>query len=295
MRSAKKYSIYVNDYSKSTVIENKIRAFMGSCHLRYETSDIWEYNKHHPDLVFCIGGDGVILRAIHDLQAWTDNVKIVSVKSGALGFYSTFTIDNILQFLPQIINNEYGVQDHPLLKITTCDQKKFYALNEIKLMDHIKMIRGKMYVNDDYLQYFRGSGLIFATASGSTGYMKAINGAIILANTPLWEVKELAPVNNSVFSTINTPLILDRTKKMSIEGELRGKWLIVDTFGYEMKCDKVTVTLSKVAAHMIFHVNHAFNLVSRLKNIFSLHGDQHQSNSLPKSDINKNNFHDHKN
>lgn len=52
-------------------------------------------------------------------------------------------------------------------------------------MDHIKMIRGKMYVNDDYLQYFRGSGLIFATASGSTGYMKAINGAIILANTPL--------------------------------------------------------------------------------------------------------------
>ena len=65
-------------------------------------------------------------------------------------------------------------------------------------------IRGKQF------ERFRGDGLCISTPSGSTAYNKALGGALIHPSLEAMQIAEIASINNRVFRTVGSPLVLPK-------------------------------------------------------------------------------------
>ena len=63
-------------------------------------------------------------------------------------------------------------------------------------------LRGQLF------ETFRGDGLCISTPSGSTGYNKGLGGAIVHPSLEAIQLTEMASINNRVFRTLGSPLIL---------------------------------------------------------------------------------------
>src|SRR5699024_5776439 len=57
---------------------------------------------------------------------------------------------------------------------------------------------------------FRGDGLCVSTPSGSTAYNKALGGALIHPSLEAMQIAEIASINNRVFRTDGSPLVLPK-------------------------------------------------------------------------------------
>ena len=63
-------------------------------------------------------------------------------------------------------------------------------------------------IRGQHFERFRRDGLCLATPSGSTAYNKALGGAIIHPSINAIQLTELASINNRVFRTVGSPLLL---------------------------------------------------------------------------------------
>ncbi|AXF96799.1 NAD(+)/NADH kinase [Spiroplasma phoeniceum] len=257
-----KYAIIANDYQESTQLVNKIIKLLQENKLKEDLSN--------PQYVFIIGGDGTLLRAVNKFQDIIDKVFFIVIKSGSLGFYANYDENTYPKAIKAIINNKVHIRQMPLLEIKYNGNIIRYALNEAKVVDNVKTIRTDIYVNNDLLEHFRGSGLVFATKTGSTGYMRAINGSIIASNiSTLWQLKEIAPVANSTFSTINASIILDQDQIIRLNGELKGKSLVIDTYESEILSSDVELKISQKTLNLCYDKENDLSLIAKMKLLFA--------------------------
>ena len=90
-------------------------------------------------------------------------------------------------------------------------------------------IRGK------HFERFRGDGLCISTPSGSTAYNKALGGALIHPSLEAMQIAEIASINNRVFRTVGSPLVLPKhhtcliTPKITIRLEPQSIMLALST------------------------------------------------------------------
>ena len=63
-------------------------------------------------------------------------------------------------------------------------------------------------LNGEHFERFRGDGLCVSTPSGSTAYNKALGGAIIHPTLQAFQLTEMASINNRVFRTVGSSLVL---------------------------------------------------------------------------------------
>jgi len=63
-------------------------------------------------------------------------------------------------------------------------------------------------LNGNHFERFRGDGLCLSTPSGSTAYNKALGGAIIHPTLQAFQLTEMASINNRVFRTVGSSLVL---------------------------------------------------------------------------------------
>ncbi|MET1176282.1 NAD(+) kinase, partial [Paenibacillus amylolyticus] len=63
-------------------------------------------------------------------------------------------------------------------------------------------------IKGQLFETFRGDGLCLSTPSGSTAYNKALGGAIIHPSIRAIQLAEMASINNRVFRTVGSPLLL---------------------------------------------------------------------------------------
>ncbi|GAK05794.1 NAD kinase [Geomicrobium sp. JCM 19037] len=85
---------------------------------------------------------------------------------------------------------------------------RYLALNECT----VKTTEGSLVCNVDIkgeeFETFRGDGLCISTPSGSTAYNKALGGAILHPSLASMQISEMASINNRVYRTIGSPLVL---------------------------------------------------------------------------------------
>ncbi|WP_425378783.1 NAD(+)/NADH kinase [Spiroplasma endosymbiont of Polydrusus pterygomalis] len=256
-----KYAIIANDYQESTQLVTKINKLLQEEH--------FEEDRVNPQYVFIIGGDGTLLRAVNKFQEIIDKVAFIVIKSGSLGFYANYDENTYPKAIDDILNQKINLREMPLLEIKYNQNLIRYALNEAKVVDHVKTIRTEIYVNDELLEHFRGSGLVFATKTGSMGYMRAINGSIIATNTStLWQLKEIAPVANSTFSTINASVILDQEQVVRLTGELVGKSLVIDTYESEILNSDVELKISQKTLNLFYDSENNLSMIVKMKLLF---------------------------
>ncbi|MDL2212052.1 NAD kinase [Erysipelotrichaceae bacterium OttesenSCG-928-M19] len=179
----------------------------------------FEFNEEAPDLVISVGGDGTMLKAIHNYLDLTDEVSFCGIHTGTLGFYTDFLVSEIDDLVDKIIAQEYYEIAFNMLEVTInydSKTKVLYALNEARLENNQHTQVMDVFVNDRYFETFRGNGLNFSTPTGSTGYNKSLGGAIVHPKTKAMQMCEIASINNIAYRALGSPLILDQSHKVTL-------------------------------------------------------------------------------
>ncbi|CAM1373172.1 NAD kinase [Tenacibaculum xiamenense] len=152
------------------------------------------------DMLFTIGGDGTILRAVTYIRNL--DIPILGINTGRLGFLATVHKDLIEEAVDLLLKKEYTIQERTLLEIkTTPETQEFseinFALNEITVArrNTTSMIGVKTYLDGEYLTNYWADGLIIATPTGSTGYSLSCHGPVILPNSKSLIITPIAPHN----------------------------------------------------------------------------------------------------
>lgn len=172
------------------------------------------YDEIEPDLVISVGGDGTFLQAFHNYSHRLNKTAFIGVHTGHLGFYADWVPEEIERLVIEIAKNPYQIVEYPLLALTIHTKqekpKRFLALNE----SSIKKVEGSVVldvtIKGEHFERFRGDGLCISTPSGSTAYNKALGGAIIHPSLASVQITEMSSINNRVYRTIGSPLILPK-------------------------------------------------------------------------------------
>ena len=175
------------------------------------------------DVMFTLGGDGTILRAVTFIRNL--NIPILGINTGRLGFLATINKDAIKESIDLIIKGEYRIQERTLLSVKiTPESEAFselnFALNEVTIArkNTTSMIGMKTSLNFEYLTNYWADGLIIATPTGSTGYSLSCNGPVISPKSKSFVITPIAPHNLNARSMVicdetNIQLSIDSREK----------------------------------------------------------------------------------
>lgn len=172
-----------------------------------------EYDEVEPDIVLSIGGDGTLLHGFHKYVHRLHHTAFVGIHTGHLGFYADWKPEEIEKLVIMIARKDYHVVQYPLLEVeisyTHSEEKSTYlALNESTIKSPEVTLVMDVELNGEHFERFRGDGLCMSTPSGSTAYSKSLNGAILHPSLSCMQLTEMASINNRVFRTVGSPLVL---------------------------------------------------------------------------------------
>ncbi len=239
--------------------------------------NIIEYFSEHilddlnPEIVFSFGGDGTMLKAINDYSYMLSKVMFAGINMGKLGFYTDFTISEVKELIDNIINNNYDTNNYFMLDYcvdTKSEQFKGLSLNELAIINPIHTQIIDVYLNGELFENFRGTGFVISTPTGSTAYSKSLGGSIIEPTIKAIQLTEIASINNNIFKTISSPLVLSEKTKIILKSEnFEHVYLSVDGRYLETKnINKITVKFSSQKVTFLVRSDHSF--LHRVKKSF---------------------------
>ena len=168
------------------------------------------------DILFSVGGDGTILRAITHVKDL--NIPIVGINTGRLGFLATIKKDAIIDALDQIFDGKYRISKRSVLTVTT-DKKEAnfdldFALNEIAISrkNTTSMISIETWLDNEYLTSYWADGLIISTPTGSTGYSLSCGGPVIMPESDSLVLTPIAPHNLNA-----RPLVIPANREIRLK------------------------------------------------------------------------------
>lgn len=172
-------------------------------------------NEQEPEIVISVGGDGTLLQAFHRYCHRLENTAFVGVHTGHLGFYADWLPSEVEKLVIAIAKTPFQVVEYPLLEVIIryldgSKESQHLALNEATVKSTEGTFVIDVEIRGEYFETFRGDGLCISTPSGSTAYNKALGGAIIHPSLEAIQLTEMASINNRVFRTVGSPLVLPK-------------------------------------------------------------------------------------
>jgi NAD+ kinase len=175
-----------------------------------------ELNEHVDELssapsdlfcIFVLGGDGTFLSAARWIR--NQNIPIIGVKFGNVGFMAEITEDNLFTVAEDILNNRFSIEPRMRLQAKVIRDESMVACETI--LNDIVINKGALarlahittYINEQYLTSYRSDGLIVSTPTGSTAYSLAAGGPIIHPVIPGIIMTPICP-----FTLTNRPLMV---------------------------------------------------------------------------------------
>ncbi|MCP8615593.1 NAD kinase [Salirhabdus salicampi] len=197
--------------SKGDITSNDIRTKMKNYLCEFDL----EYDEIEPDLVISVGGDGTLLHAFHSYVHRLNKTAFIGVHTGHLGFYADWMPKELEKLIIEIAKTPFQVVEYPLLEIVIQpknggEEERHIALNETSVKTPEGSVVLDLEIKGEHFETFRGDGLCISTPSGSTAYNKALGGAIIHPSLESIQITEMASINNRVFRTVGSPLILPK-------------------------------------------------------------------------------------
>lgn len=237
--------------------------------IKYFSKD--KFDEENPEIVFSFGGDGTMLKAINDYSHMLSQVMFAGINMGKLGFYTDFSISEVEELLDNIKNNNYETNKYFMLDyciVTDSEQLTGLSLNELAIINPIHTQIIDVYLNEELFENFRGTGFVISTPTGSTAYSKSLGGSIIEPTIKAIQLTEIASINNNVFKTISSPLVLSATTKIVLKSEdFQNIFLSVDGRYLETKnINKISAKLSSQKVTFLVRSDHSF--LHRVKKSF---------------------------
>lgn len=202
-----KFAIVSRGDDRSEDIKRKMKQYLIDFELIYDIEE--------PDLVISVGGDGTFLEAFHRYVHRIKTTAFIGVHTGHLGFYADWTPDEVERLVIEIAKTPLQIVEYPLLEVTIhfsdgARSTTTLALNEATIKTAAGSVVFDVQIRGEHFETFRGDGLCISTPSGSTAYNKSLGGGIIHPSIEAIQMTEIASINNRVFRTIGSPLILPK-------------------------------------------------------------------------------------
>ena len=143
------------------------------------------------DACCVIGGDGTLLGVSR--EAAREQVPIIGINRGSLGFLTTFSADEARSQFTTLLAGEFQVTCRTMLACSTGPGQHDLALNDVLIKDEInsRIVRLEVFADDELVTDYYCDGLIFSTPTGSTAYNLSAGGPLIhpsasdIAMTPI--------------------------------------------------------------------------------------------------------------
>lgn len=140
---------------------------------------------NHSDCLIVFGGDGTLLKATHLPDA--DNVPILAVNTGSLGFLTEVALDELYPALEKVLDGDFNLDERMMLQVKLLSEDSHnlkscsLALNDavISKKPFSRIIALESYIDGEHVAIYSGDGLIVSTPSGSTAYSLSAGGPII--------------------------------------------------------------------------------------------------------------------
>lgn len=228
----------------------------------------WTFDPHHPDLVFCIGGDGTLLRAIHHYLSILEDTLFLGIHTGTLGFFTDYTDDELLQMLEDI-EKEPRIEESPLLQAWFPETGQcIYALNEIRLESVTRTLRMNLSIDGEFFEQSNGSGICVCSQAGSTGVNRALNGAVIDAGLKVIQLTEIMPIAHKNHHSLRNPFIMNDRRVIAIDSDnLQGTICSYDHLKLDAD-DFHHIEISTSQRKVRFARYRPYSYLKRLKNLY---------------------------
>ncbi|RDW21548.1 NAD kinase [Oceanobacillus chungangensis] len=175
-------------------------------------------NSKHANIIVSIGGDGMFLQAVRKTGFRQDAIYAGITGKDESSLYCDFNLDRFDDLLDSVLRDELEVRRFPIITAQINDGTKFYCLNEVSVQSTIvKTIVIDVFIDDQLFETFRGDGLVVSTPTGSTGYSKSANGAVVDPLIPSIQVSEVASMNNNNYRTLGSSFILNKDRKLRLK------------------------------------------------------------------------------
>ncbi|SEQ10047.1 NAD+ kinase [Faunimonas pinastri] len=176
-----KIAILASDAPDSLAAAQEIRARYG------------EVPPDQADVVVALGGDGVMLQALHAFM--NTGTPIYGMNRGSVGFLMN---EYKLEGLFDRIAGARAESIHPLdMNVTTVDGELFTAraINEVHLLRQSYQAAKLRITIDGHvrMEELICDGILLATPAGSTAYNLSAHGPIIPINAPLLALTPISP------------------------------------------------------------------------------------------------------
>ena len=142
------------------------------------------------DACCVIGGDGTLLGAAR--ESAREQVPIIGVNRGSLGFLTTFSADEARAQFTGLLDGDFIIDRRAMLDCSTGNGAHDLALNDVllKAEQNSRLVRLEVFADGELVTEYTCDGLIFSTPTGSTAYNLSAGGPIlhpsagVLAMTP---------------------------------------------------------------------------------------------------------------
>ena len=221
-----------------------------------------EFDQEEPDFVIFVGGDGTFLRAVHEYISRLDDICFIGINQGSLGFSSDFPIDDLDYLFSCLLEDDYIVRSCSLIE-ANFGGHILYAVNEVRIENPFHTLISEVYINDDFLENFRGNGLCVSSTFGSSAYNKSLGGSIIASDIEVLQLTEIAPINNRVYRSIDSPIVIGETSSITLKGNFDECVIGYDHLTTRMDASEINISLSEKKVNLVFRTEHS--IVSKLR------------------------------
>ena len=167
------------------------------------------------DACCVIGGDGTLLGVAH--EAAREQVPIIGVNRGSLGFLTTFSADEACTQFAELLGGSVRIDYRAMLDCSTGPGAHDLALNDVLIKDeqHSRLVRLEVFADGELVTEYVCDGLIFSTPTGSTAYNLSAGGPIIHPGAAVVAMTPICPhtlSNRSIIFRENVRLrVVNRT------------------------------------------------------------------------------------
>lgn len=162
------------------------------------------------DMVVVLGGDGTILRAVHEFPG----VPLLGLNIGGLGYLASVGGGEADAALKMLAEGRYVISERSLLEA----DGRFSALNDIVVTREMggRSVRLDLEADGRLVTRYMADGIIFATPTGSTAYSLSAGGPVLMPNSNCVVVTPLNPHALAV-----RPLVLSDAVRFKVTARSR--------------------------------------------------------------------------
>lgn len=205
------------------------------------------------ECVITIGGDGTLIQAARDLAG--RRIPMLGVNRGHLGFLNQVSRQQDMEpVMDALLEDRFELERRMMIQGTVMREGEpihsDIALNEITITRKvpIKMLRYKVFVNDEYLNEYAADGVLVATPTGSTAYNLSAGGPVIAPTGRMMVLTPICPHTMNARSIVLAPEDKIRLKMLNC-GQLA--FFDGDTWVEMMGEDSICVESSRLETVMV--------------------------------------------